>query len=94
MPTKAPTFRPGRTAQATRPTANDRGYDYRWQKARAAFLRAHPLCRSCQSAGRIESATVVDHIKPHRGNDALFWDHDNWQALCKACHDRKTRAGS
>jgi 5-methylcytosine-specific restriction protein A len=20
----------------------------------------------------------------------LFWDEDNWQALCKPCHDRKT----
>ncbi|WP_143035082.1 HNH endonuclease [Marininema mesophilum] len=20
----------------------------------------------------------------------LFWDKDNWQSLCKRCHDRKT----
>ena len=36
------------------------------------------------------SATVVDHITPHQGNQNLFWDTNNWQALCKPCHDRKT----
>lgn len=40
--------------------------------------------------GRYVRATVVDHIKPHRGDQRLFWDEDNWQALCKECHDRKT----
>ena len=20
----------------------------------------------------------------------LFWDRDNWQPLCKQCHDKKT----
>ena len=35
-------------------------------------------------------ATVVDHIVPHRGDPKLFWDTDNWQALCKQCHDHKT----
>ena len=40
--------------------------------------------------GRYRKATVVDHIIPHRGDDALFWDQSNWQALCKKCHDKKT----
>ena len=35
-------------------------------------------------------ATVVDHITPHRGDKKLFWDEDNWQPLCKRCHDKKT----
>ena len=35
-------------------------------------------------------ATVVDHIRPHKGNRELFWDRTNWQSLCKQCHDRKT----
>jgi shikimate kinase len=33
-----------------------------------------------------EVATVVDHIKPHRGDQALFWDKNNWQPLCTHCH--------
>lgn len=36
------------------------------------------------------AATVVDHITPHGGDVALFWDVANWQGLCKAHHDEKT----
>lgn len=68
-------------------TSADRGYGYKWRKAREVFLREHPLCVYCQREGRIEPATVVDHIEPHRGNDRLFWDRGNWQPLCKRCHD-------
>jgi 5-methylcytosine-specific restriction endonuclease McrA len=32
-------------------------------------------------------ATVVDHIKAHRGDQELFWNKGNWQSLCKSCHD-------
>ena len=30
---------------------------------------------------------MVDHIKPHKGDETLFWDETNWQALCKPHHD-------
>ena len=36
---------------------------------------------------RIEVATVVDHIMPHKGDNTLFWDRDNWQSLCKRFHN-------
>lgn len=70
--------------------ANERGYTYKWQKASKAFLARHPLCVMCQHNGIVKAAEVVDHIKPHRGNQILFWDKKNWQPLCKKCHDRKT----
>lgn len=35
---------------------------------------------------------MVDHITPHKGDRGLFWDRNNWQALCKTCHDTKTAA--
>jgi 5-methylcytosine-specific restriction enzyme A len=73
-----------------RPGAAQRGYDGRWRKARAHYLAEHPLCASCQGGGRLTSATVVDHVVPHCGDRQLFWDRDNWQALCKGCHDSKT----
>ena len=66
-------------------------YDRRWRKARELFLQSNPLCVMCQDASMIEPATVVDHIKPHRGDQDLFWNQSNWQALCKSCHDRKTK---
>ncbi|CQJ05243.1 HNH endonuclease [Yersinia bercovieri] len=77
-----------------------RVYGSRWAKARAAFLRDNPLCVMCQQQGRIEAATVVDHIAPHRLKEALmsgnvvqiakaqklFWDRKNWQSLCTPHH--------
>lgn len=76
----------GRSTTDRRKTA-ERGYGGRWQRARLAHLMRHPLCVMCQAEGRVEAATVVDHIKPHRGDQALFWDRDNWQSLCKRHHD-------
>lgn len=37
-------------------------------------------------------ATVVDHVIPHRGDQALFWDTSNWQPLCRRCHDGRKQA--
>ncbi len=59
----------------------------RWRKARKAYLNKHPLCVMCEKRGLTVAATVVDHKKPHKGNLELFWDEDNWQPLCKQCHD-------
>jgi len=73
-----------------RGTAAQRGYDSRWRKARIGFLRKHPLCVHCEREGVVGAATVVDHIKPHRGDKAVFWDRSNWQPLCKSHHDAKT----
>ena len=68
-----------------RGSSAQRGYGARWQKVRYSYLVSHPLCAICK-----EAATVVDHIIPHRGDGSLFWDYDNWQSLCKGCHDKKT----
>lgn len=74
-----------------RGSSSSRGYGRRWEKARMSFLASNPLCVRCKEAGRIERATVVDHIIPHKGDETLFWDRaGNWQSLCVACHSRKT----
>lgn len=73
-----------------RGTAAQRGYNAEWRRARAEYLRRNPLCVCCLEQNRVTPSTVVDHIKPHKGNMKLFWDQTNWQALCKTCHDRKT----
>ena len=61
-----------------------------WQRLRARYLQQHPFCVRCEAAGRLVLANVVDHIMSHRGDSTLFWDVDNWQSLCKRCHDIKT----
>lgn len=87
-----------------RGTASERGYTSAWTKARLTFLSRHPLCAHHFERGEIVQATVVDHIVPHRLGQArlsgskseldkaskIFWDTDNWQSLCKQCHDIKT----
>lgn len=61
-----------------------------WQRLRKQVLNQQPLCVECMKVKRIAPATVVDHIKPHKGNEKLFFDINNLQPLCKSCHDRKT----
>ena len=65
-----------------RPGSSARGYTGAWARARAAFLRRNPACAMCAAP-----ATTVDHITPHRGDAARFWDRANWQPLCTRCHN-------
>jgi 5-methylcytosine-specific restriction protein A len=75
-----------------RGSARARGYDHRWDKARLRYLRDHPLCVMCEARGLVQAATVVDHKVPHRGDQTLFWDEGNWQALCRPHHDSAKQA--
>ncbi len=79
-----------RETDAARPSARERGYDTRWDKARRTYLAKHPVCAGCVKIGVSTPATVVDHIDPHRGDQKKFWDKANWQPLCASCHGRKT----
>lgn len=73
-------------------TTAQRGYGGKWQRYRLKFLERNVLCVMCHAQGKVVEATVVDHIVDHRGNQALFWDRANHQALCKPCHGIKTAA--
>jgi len=90
---------PGRLATAPQAdswrsgkTTTSRGYGYKWQQERARFLQANPLCVMCDAKGLTVAADVVDHRTPHEGDTALFWNKDNWQSLCRPCHDSAKRA--
>lgn len=72
---------------AERPTARERGYDSKWDKERAAYLKAHTRCVMCGDPSR-----VVDHKTPHRGDKKLFWSRSNWQALCTPCHSSRKQS--
>jgi 5-methylcytosine-specific restriction protein A len=76
-----------------RPSAAKRGYGRRWQVSSKAYLAKHTECVECRRQGLLSVSEVVDHIVPHRGDMQIFWLRSNWQALCKACHDRKTARG-
>lgn len=59
----------------------------RWKLLRQHQMAFEPLCRFCLEQQIVEAATVVDHIKPHKGDETLFFAADNLQSLCKPCHD-------
>jgi 5-methylcytosine-specific restriction protein A len=72
-----------------RGSAASRGYGSKWVKARNAFLSRpeNVFCVMCKAQGRLVTATVVDHKVPHKGDQGLFWDENNFQSLCKQHHD-------
>jgi 5-methylcytosine-specific restriction protein A len=37
--------------------------------------------------GRVEPATLVDHVEPHEGDQDKFWNTSMWQASCRWHHD-------
>ena len=59
-------------------------------RLRPQQLLREPFCRECARAGIRTRATVADHVRPHRGDWALFTDEANLQSLCKYHHDQKT----
>lgn len=61
-----------------------------WKTLREEQLLREPFCRECARQGVRTYATVVDHIRPHRGDWSVFTDRTNFQSLCKYHHDQKT----
>ena len=58
-----------------------------WHRLRHYQLKKEPLCAMCLKAGKYTPATIVDHVVPHKGDEALFFDPNNLQSLDKLCHD-------
>lgn len=58
-----------------------------WYRLRHRQLQAEPCCKYCDELGHVVAATVVDHIKPHKGDEILFFNPKNLQSLCKQHHD-------
>lgn len=78
---------PGKPAISDRLSAQSRGYDARWKEAARRFRAEHRFCLGCLAIGERVLASVVDHIRPHRGNQDLFWDVGNWQPCCEWHHN-------
>jgi 5-methylcytosine-specific restriction endonuclease McrA len=64
----------------------------RWKALRLKVLRRDGW--QCRQTGELLvgragawNSPVVDHIVPHRGDEALFWDEDNLQSVTKRWHD-------
>lgn len=77
-----------RRSERGRPSAAARGYDQRWRRFRARFLREHPVCQD--EAGCIQPATDVDHIDGLGPNGPRGFDSANCRALCSHHHKQRT----
>lgn len=67
-----------------------------WRVLRIEVFKRDRFTCQWPGCGRVEGNTsklVCDHRRPHRGDQALFWDRTNLQTLCKTpCHDRHKQA--
>jgi 5-methylcytosine-specific restriction protein A len=91
------------TARAVRDTRYSPDATVRsWYKsARWQALRLEVLVRdlyTCRQTGVLltgkhpaPNSPVVDHVVPHKGDERLFWDIANLQAVSKAYHDGDKR---
>jgi 5-methylcytosine-specific restriction enzyme A len=82
-----------------RPRANPHKHHWRkwydltvWYSIRKQQLLREPLCRVCQSAGRVTAAVEVDHVVEHRGDWNSFLT-GQLQSLCSECHRAKSARG-
>jgi 5-methylcytosine-specific restriction protein A len=66
----------------------------RWSRLRLAHLATHPLCARClkMKPRRLTPATVVHHVKEHKGDLTLFYDPANLESLCAQHHDRDAQS--
>lgn len=64
-----------------------KGYDSRWEKTRAAFLKAMPYCNECGLKERLN----VHHIDGRGPSGPRGHDPFNLETLCHSCHSRRTR---
>lgn len=104
-PTRPPTFHEkylgGRTrtdadynrARAHRPEEQAL-HTRRWQAVREMVMqRDGYTCQPCLREGRIAvRATDADHIIPRKVAPERTYDLTNIEAICRACHNAKTRS--
>ena len=68
-------------------------YTERWKALRRqVMLDQHYTCAE-PGCAHVELSLDIDHIEPHRGDPAKFWNRANLRGLCHSCHARKTGRG-
>ena len=63
----------------------------RWQRLRKHKLRENPLCELCLDSGRVEAATVVDHLVAIKQGGDPFPPTCALLSVCVRCHNTKTK---
>lgn len=65
----------------------------RWKVLRKYKLQLNPLCEMCAEQGQVVPAQVVHHKVEAKDRPDLFYDLDNLQSLCDACHNQLHKKG-
>jgi len=91
MPTKPAVFgqqERRKERERYRGTKQERGYGGEWERISQIVRKAQPVCMICHDA----ASEDVDHIVPFNGlSDPLRTARSNLRAVCRECHNRKTR---
>lgn len=59
----------------------------RWLETRRTQLAAHPLCRTCESMGRVTAATVCNHADKDSKATVEGFYAGPFTSECAPCHD-------
>lgn len=71
-----------------RGTKQQRGYGGEWERISLMVRQQHPVCQLCNDAVSVD----VDHVVPFKGLcDPLRTEVSNLRAVCRDCHNQKTR---
>jgi 5-methylcytosine-specific restriction enzyme A len=76
-----------------RGAAGARGYDQDWRDARDSYLHGHPLCEDCIAQGFYDRRASEVHHKISLRTGGTRLDPENFRALCKSCHSKRTARG-
>ncbi len=74
-----------RTNPTNRPSAAQRGYDYRWTQLSKRTRRNSPFCELCGSTNDL----VVDHIIPISEDPSLRLEPLNCRVLCRTHNSQR-----
>ena len=58
----------------------------RWKALARQAVRETPCCEVCGASKADGAVLEAHHRRPPRGDEELFFDRENLQALCRACH--------
>ena len=89
MAEKAKLYKPNSSGSKKKFTfkksGRSKGYDTDWEKYRRRFLFYNPNCYCCG-----KKATVVDHLRAHKGDMVLFKNLHNHAPFCADDHNYVT----
>lgn len=62
----------------------------RWKKVRAVIIsRDYGMCQECKRRGIIKRGNIIHHKVEARDDINQFYDEDNLECICPACHNKE-----